>query len=32
MFWNQANSIDYSPDFDQIAISVRGQSEVLTMS
>jgi PKD repeat protein len=28
MFWNHANSIDYNPDFDQIAISVRGQSEV----
>jgi PKD repeat protein len=28
MFWNHANSIDYNPEFDQIAISVRGQSEV----
>ncbi len=27
-FWNHMNSIDYNPDFDQIALSVRGNSEV----
>ncbi|MCX6225693.1 MAG: aryl-sulfate sulfotransferase, partial [Bacteroidia bacterium] len=27
-FWNHMNSIDYNPDFDQIAVSVRGNSEV----
>jgi len=26
-FWNHMNSIDYSPDLDQIALSVRGNSE-----
>ncbi len=28
MFWNHMNSIDYNPDFDQIAVSVRNMSEV----
>ena len=28
LFWNHMNSIDYNPDFDQIAVSVRGNSEV----
>ena len=27
-FWNHMNSIDYHPVFDQIALSVRGNSEV----
>ena len=27
-FWNHMNSIDYNPTFDQIALSVRGNSEV----
>lgn len=27
-FWNHMNSIDYNPEFDQIALSVRGNSEV----
>jgi len=27
-FWNHMNSIDYNPEFDQIAVSVRGNSEV----
>ncbi len=27
-FWNHMNSIDYNADFDQIALSVRGNSEV----
>lgn len=27
-FWNHMNSIDYNADFDQIAMSVRGNSEV----
>lgn len=27
-FWNHMNSIDYNADFDQIAVSVRGNSEV----
>jgi hypothetical protein len=27
-FWNHMNSIDYNPIFDQIAVSVRGNSEV----
>ena len=27
-FWNHMNSIDYNPDLDQIAVSVRGNSEV----
>jgi len=27
-FWNHMNSIDYNPAFDQIALSVRGNSEV----
>lgn len=27
-FWNHMNSIDYNPKFDQIALSVRGNSEV----
>ncbi len=27
-FWNHMNSIDYNPGFDQIALSVRGNSEV----
>ena len=27
-FWNHMNSIDYNPKFDQIAVSVRGNSEV----
>jgi hypothetical protein len=27
-FWNHMNSIDYNPAFDQIAVSVRGNSEV----
>jgi hypothetical protein len=27
-FWNHMNSIDYHPGFDQIAVSVRGNSEV----
>jgi PKD repeat protein len=26
-FWNHMNSIDYNPDLDQIALSVRGNSE-----
>jgi PKD repeat protein len=26
-FWNHMNSIDYNPDLDQIAVSVRGNSE-----
>jgi len=28
IFWNHMNSIDYNPSFDQIAVSVRGNSEV----
>ncbi len=28
LFWNHMNSIDYNSDFDQIALSVRGNSEV----
>jgi hypothetical protein len=28
VFWNHMNSIDYNPDLDQIALSVRGNSEV----
>lgn len=28
LFWNHMNSIDYHPAFDQIALSVRGNSEV----
>ena len=28
MFWNHMNSIDYNATFDQIAVSVRGNSEV----
>jgi PKD repeat protein len=28
VFWNHVNSIDYNPDLDQIALSVRGNSEV----
>jgi hypothetical protein len=28
LFWNHMNSIDYNPSFDQIALSVRGNSEV----
>ncbi len=28
LFWNHMNSIDYNPVFDQIAMSVRGNSEV----
>lgn len=28
LFWNHMNSIDYHPVFDQIALSVRGNSEV----
>jgi hypothetical protein len=28
VFWNHMNSIDYNPAFDQIALSVRGNSEV----
>ncbi len=28
VFWNHMNSIDYHPQFDQIALSVRGNSEV----
>lgn len=28
VFWNHMNSIDYNPKFDQIAVSVRGNSEV----
>jgi hypothetical protein len=28
IFWNHMNSIDYNPDLDQIALSVRGNSEV----
>ncbi|MCX6230428.1 MAG: aryl-sulfate sulfotransferase [Bacteroidetes bacterium] len=28
IFWNHMNSIDYNPTFDQIALSVRGNSEV----
>ncbi len=28
LFWNHMNSIDYSPELDQIALSVRGNSEV----
>lgn len=27
-FWNHMNSIDYNPEMDQIALSVRGNSEV----
>lgn len=27
-FWNHMNSIDYNPELDQIAMSVRGNSEV----
>ena len=27
VFWNHANSIDYNPALDQIAVSVRGNSE-----
>lgn len=27
-FWNHINSIDYNPELDQIALSVRGNSEV----
>jgi hypothetical protein len=27
IFWNHMNSIDYNPEFDQIALSVRGNSE-----
>ncbi len=28
VFWNHMNSIDYNPELDQIAMSVRGNSEV----
>ena len=28
LFWNHVNSIDYNPALDQIALSVRGNSEV----
>ncbi len=28
LFWNHMNCIDYNPAFDQIAVSVRGNSEV----
>ena len=28
LFWNHMNCIDYHPEFDQIAMSVRGNSEV----
>ena len=28
LFWNHMNSIDYNPQLDQIALSVRGNSEV----
>ena len=28
LFWNHMNSIDYNPAYDQIALSVRGNSEV----
>jgi hypothetical protein len=28
VFWNHMNSIDYNPTFDQILLSVRGNSEV----
>ena len=28
VFWNHMNSIDYDSTFDQIAVSVRGNSEV----
>ena len=28
IFWNHMNSIDYNPTFDQIALSVRGNSEI----
>jgi hypothetical protein len=28
IFWNHMNAIDYNPTFDQIAMSVRGNSEV----
>ncbi len=28
LFWNHMNAIDYNPAFDQIAMSVRGNSEV----
>jgi hypothetical protein len=28
VFWNHMNSIDYNPQFDEIALSVRGNSEV----
>jgi hypothetical protein len=28
IFWNHMNCIDYNPDLDQIALSVRGNSEV----
>ncbi len=28
LFWNHMNSIDYNADFDQIAVSSRGNSEV----
>ena len=28
LFWNHMNSIDYNPSLDQIAMSVRGNSEV----
>jgi hypothetical protein len=28
LFWNHMNSIDYNPALDQIAVSVRGNSEV----
>lgn len=28
LFWNHVNSIDYNSDLDQIALSVRGNSEV----
>lgn len=28
VFWNHMNSIDYHPEFDQILLSVRGNSEV----
>jgi hypothetical protein len=27
-FWNHMNAIDYNPEFDEIALSVRGNSEV----
>jgi len=27
-FWNHMNSVDYNPDLDQIALSVRGNSEI----